>query len=211
MRVNIGCGGTPTPGYRNFDNSPSVRLARTPVIRRMIPKLGLLRPAQRDYFSRAHEIEFGDVVKGLPLPAGSCDVIYSSHTLEHLDRWEADRFCEEALRVLKPGGVLRVAVPDLRRMAERYLAGGDADEFVASTLLSVEKPRSLRQRLTLLTVGFRGHHWMYDGSSLVRLLLRHGFVDPVSLEPGSTTIADPGQLDLFERSDESIYVETRRP
>ncbi len=182
-----------------------------PVMRRIIPRLRLLNPAQREFFALADEIEFGDVVNGLPLPPESCDVIYSSHTLEHLDRWEADRFCEEVLRILKPGGVLRVAVPDLRRMAERYLAVGDADEFVASTLLGVEKPRSLLQRLALLTVGFRNHHWMYDRSSLAQLLLRHGFVDPVSLEPGSTTIADPAQLDLYERSGESIYVETRRP
>jgi hypothetical protein len=61
--------------------------------------------------------------------------------LEHLDRHEARLFLAEAMRVLRPGGVLRLAVPDIRQLVQNYMTTGDADEFVASTLMCVPLPR----------------------------------------------------------------------
>ncbi len=47
--------------------------------------------------------------------------------------------------------------------------------------------------------------------SLSKLLVNEGYVDPVVLPAGQTTIAEPGNLDLFERHEESVYIEARRP
>ena len=52
---------------------------------------------------------------------------------------------------------------------------------------------------------------MYDGTSLTRLLLAMGFKEAAIMPPGSTMIAEPGQLDLSERVSESVYVEAVRP
>lgn len=62
-----------------------------------------------------------DIAKGLPFEDGSFDAVYHSHVLEHLRKEEALPFLQECRRVLKPGGVLRIAVPDLERICRTYL------------------------------------------------------------------------------------------
>ena len=57
----------------------------------------------------------------LPFDSGTVDAIYHSHVLEHLDRDDAKTFLKENARVLKPGGVLRVVVPDLEVVVTHYL------------------------------------------------------------------------------------------
>lgn len=47
-----------------------------------------------------------------PLPDGSVDNIYCSHVIEHIETEHVQRFFRESLRVLKPGGILRLACPD---------------------------------------------------------------------------------------------------
>ncbi len=212
MRVNVGCGLTPTEGWRNFDNSPTVRLARLPGLS-ALRALRLLDPERYRFacFARDHGIEFADATERIPLPDASCDALYSSHMLEHLDRLEAERFLHEAHRVLAPGGVIRIAVPDLTKLVQEYEATGDADRFIERTLLSVPRPKSAAARLRLLLAGVRHHLWMYDGTSLCRLLERAGFVGPEVTPPGTTRIVHPEPLDLSERVDESVYVEAERP
>lgn len=62
-----------------------------------------------------------DVSRGLPLDDASCDAVYHSAVLEHIRPGDAVPFIRECRRVLRPGGVLRVAVPDLERICEVYL------------------------------------------------------------------------------------------
>jgi predicted SAM-dependent methyltransferase len=63
-----------------------------------------------------------DLRQGLPFPDGSCDVVYSSHAIEHFTRAGARRFLGECLRVLRPGGVLRIVAPDLEGVVRTYLS-----------------------------------------------------------------------------------------
>lgn len=209
MRINVGCGQTPTPGWRNFDNSPSLRLAQVPLVPELLRKLGLINHIQYKFvqFAREHQIEHGDARKGLPVGDGSVDVVYSSHMLEHLDSIEASAFLREAFRVLRPGGILRIAVPDLENQVAQYEESGDADAFIEGTYLCVPRARSFGERLRLMLAGTRHHQWMYDGRSLVRILQVHGFVNAEVLPPGQTKIEAPGALDLGERATESVYVE----
>ena len=213
MRVNIGCGQTPTFGWRNFDNSVTVRLSKLPVMSAVLRWLGVLNQAQYQFtkFARQHKIEYGNAVRKLPLKTGSCDVVYSSHMLEHLDRSEAGLFLREAHRLLCPNGILRIAVPDISRQVAQYNACGDADAFMEASCLCVSRPKGLAQRLRLLLVGTRHHQWMYDGKSLSRLLAKHGFVQPEIMPVGMTGISDAGPLNLQERCTKSVYVEARKP
>ncbi len=50
----------------------------------------------------------------------SCETIYASHVLEHIPYREIDAALKEWRRVLKPGGLLMVAVPDLDMLARLY-------------------------------------------------------------------------------------------
>jgi hypothetical protein len=51
---------------------------------------------------------------------------------------------------------------------------------------------------------------MYDGVPQSRLLSQNGFLDPLVLLPGKTTILNPGNLDLFEQFDQGVFMEARR-
>lgn len=92
MRANLGCGNQIYAGWTNID---IVRTGPSVV---------------------AH-----DLSTSIPLPDASCDVVYHSHVLEHLKRADAQFFMRECFRVLKPGGFLRVAVPDLEQICRQYL------------------------------------------------------------------------------------------
>ncbi|CAK9073414.1 Streptogramin A acetyltransferase (Virginiamycin acetyltransferase D) (Vat(D)) [Durusdinium trenchii] len=48
----------------------------------------------------------------LPIESDSAEIVYTSHTLEHIPNEAAEWFLSEVFRVLNPGGILRVTVPD---------------------------------------------------------------------------------------------------
>ncbi len=74
-----------------------------------------------DLFKHA-DVHNYDVRRGLPYPDNTFDVVYSSHTLEHFSHGDGKRFIAEMHRVLKPGGIIRLAVPDLEQIAREYIA-----------------------------------------------------------------------------------------
>ena len=57
------------------------------------------------------------------IPDGQVGLIYACHVLEHFGRKETVRVLTEWRRVLRPGGVLRLAVPDYEACAKLYLSG----------------------------------------------------------------------------------------
>ena len=161
--------------------------------------------------ARAKEIKYADVIRRIPEPDRSVEVLYTSHMLEHLDRDQARQFLKEARRVLAAGGVIRVAVPSLKGHVDQYVADGDGDGFLARVMLTRERPRTIREKLSYLVMGDRHHLWMYDGRSLCRLLESAGFVGVREMAAGETSIPNPAPLDLAERSPESVFVEARNP
>ncbi|MGA0545063.1 class I SAM-dependent methyltransferase [Brevundimonas sp. VNH65] len=104
-------------------------------------------------------------VEVLPFQAdGSVDLIYACHVLEHFGRNEYQAVLAEWRRVLKPGGVLRLAVPDFAACAELYVQG---------------RLNSLNQIMGLLIGGQRDqydfHKVLFDEPSLTQALLDAGF------------------------------------
>lgn len=213
IKVNVGCGTTPTPGWVNFDNSISVRLACIPGISGGLARLRFIGPGSACLaeMARQGKVRFANAATRIPCPSGSASAVYSSHMIEHLDRREARAFLAEVRRVLRPGGIARLAVPDLFQLVSGYLTSGDADEFVASTHMGLVRPAGPRAWAKWVLAGPRHHLWMYDGDSLIRLLREAGFTDASVEPPGVTRITEPGELDLWERMTESVYVEAVRP
>lgn len=212
-RINVGCGPTPTEGWVNYDNSMSVRLAWMLGAGRVLQRVPLLREPQRRFISLARvlDVRYANAVRRIPQPTASVEVLYSSHMLEHLDPQEAASFLREARRVLKPGGVIRIAVPDLRYHVDNYLDSGDANALIEGTLLTKNRPRRFAEKVAYLAIGDRHHQWMYDGESLCGLLNSAGFLTPKVMEAGTTMIIGPGKLNLSERSPESVFVEALNP
>jgi SAM-dependent methyltransferase len=213
IKINVGCGLSPTPGWSNFDNSLSVRTARRPIISAALARLGFLGGQSRELAVAGREgnVRFANATHRIPCPDGCASAVYSSHMIEHLDRNEARAFLAEVKRVLRPGGIVRIAAPDLFLCVRDYLEDGDADQFVAGIHMGLDRPSGVRARIRWTLVGPRHHLWMYDGGSLVRLLSAAGFEDAAVLPPGLTQIPEPGQLDLKERAAESVYAEAIRP
>jgi len=213
IRVNVGCGASPTQGWANFDNSFSIRAARWPLVVPVLARLGILgwQSAGLGRVADARNIQFGNATARIPCASSSVSAVYSSHMIEHLDCGEARAFLAEVRRILRSGGVVRISVPDIARLVQDYLVTGDADGFIAATHMGLNRPTGLMAWMKWILVGPRHHLWMYDGDSLAKLLREAGFADVAIMPPGKTNIEDPGDLDLEERASESVYVEAVRP
>src|SRR4051794_3774661 len=105
LRVNVGCGQSPTPGYVNFDNSLSLALPGMTSVASILIKLKLIdqQQASMSHVGRRHGIRRAEATR-LPLPDHSAAVLYSSHMIEHLSRGQALEFLLEARRGPRPPG-----------------------------------------------------------------------------------------------------------
>lgn len=74
-----------------------------------------------DFQGRGNEVLGYNLELGIPFADDSFDIVYHSHILEHFSKKWAEFFLQECFRVLKPGGLLRIAVPDLENIATAYL------------------------------------------------------------------------------------------
>jgi predicted SAM-dependent methyltransferase len=210
IRLNIGCGKTPTKGWINMDNSWAIKLANSKFKYKVARILGLLNTKQIENieWNKLNKIQFADATKSFPFKDSSVECIYTSHMLEHLSQDGAKIFLKEAFRVLKIGGILRIAVPDLKIAIDEYIKSGDADSFMRNILVQAPPISSLKQKIILFMTGYRHHQWMYDGASLSKLLKEIGFKETEICEKGHTKIHKPGELNLNEREEDSVYVES---
>jgi predicted SAM-dependent methyltransferase len=201
--INLGCGTNPCDGWVNLDRSPGVLLRRFPgSARRALAALGV-REALVEWPAAVQRV---DATRGLPFGNGTVDAIYSSHMLEHLSARDGAIVLAECHRVLRSDGVLRLALPDLRSLADSYLASDDpeaADRFMDASLLGwPEQPTGLRRFVDRLS-GAR-HRWMYDAASLQAHCLRLGFL---ATEEWSFREGRCPDLAQVEHRQDSVYVE----
>lgn len=61
-----------------------------------------------------------NLLKGIPYPDNQFDVVYHSQVLEHIPKEDAPTFIKECFRVLKPGGIIRIVLPDLENLMQEY-------------------------------------------------------------------------------------------
>ena len=122
---------------------------------------------------------------GLPLPTGSARYVFVAHLLEHLFHpAQSSRLLAEIRRVLAPGGVVRIVVPDIEKYLRAYANGDEA--FFAERRRQRGLPVELTSLETLLPYAgagatpdalFEHHKFGYDFATLARALERAGFVD----------------------------------
>ena len=74
-----------------------------------------------DFYSIDPNVIRHNLLKGIPFPNNNIDFLYSSHLLEHFTRKDADYFISECFRVLKPGAIMRIVVPDLQKICKEYI------------------------------------------------------------------------------------------
>jgi predicted SAM-dependent methyltransferase len=78
-----------------------------------------------DFISTNENILAHDLKLGVPFNDNSFHAVYHSHVLEHFPKADAVKFMKECYRVLKPGGVIRIAVPNLEEIVRQYLLNLD--------------------------------------------------------------------------------------
>ena len=197
--LNIGSSGRITPGFEHVD-------------REAIP---------------GANVRVCDIRLGLPYPAGSVEVAVMSHVLEHLHPfWEAPTVLREVHRVLMPGGVFRVAVPDLAKLASAYMGGEDQiTEALAKTQRELkeyvgtpyeELPAALRFSVICFgdnsgSPAYDGHRVCFDDESLKWVLTRAGFVDFAVVGPAESRHPDLLRRYRDVEAAEEIVVEVSKP
>jgi SAM-dependent methyltransferase len=231
VMFNVGCGIRMNREWNNVDFSYLSRLRKHMGLARLLHRTGALSDLRWNRLPLIDpEVIVHDLRKGIPAPDDSADVVYHSHVLEHIDREVAPVFLRECLRVLKPGGIIRVVVPDLERSAEEYLAAiaeldagrrEGLDRLNATTEFLFEQmvrgansatklqPAPVRVVERLLRGDARrdgeAHRWMYDRYSLADLLRRVGFRDPVQQEAHTSLVEGWTSFDLDTEPDGTVY------
>lgn len=143
-----------------------------------------------------------NATKKIPFPSGSLDGIFAEQFIEHLELVEAESFLRECHRVLKPGGVVRLATPDLEGLIEVYLG---SNTRVPRKLALARHRRNHRPELThaalspaqFLNDYFRlwGHRFIFDEYSLSRLSSKVGFGEFLRLSFGESPSTDLSSLE----------------
>ena len=145
-----------------------------------------------------------DVRRPWPFAGGAAAEIYAEHLFEHLG-WpgEAEHFLAEARRVLRPGGTLRLSVPDLARHVQAYIGRDEAFHRQFAPFLPVEAATWA----DALNHHFRQggeHQYAYDAETLEALLRTAGFDEVRATAPSR-------EYEQASRDFESLVVTGRRP
>jgi predicted SAM-dependent methyltransferase len=121
---------------------------------------------------------------GLPFDGGTCDFIYNEHFLEHLTIEQGRHFLRECCRVLKPGGVLRIAMPDMNECVRQYWE----NDWEKQPWIVKHGYTWIRTRCEYLNIAFREweHKWLYDREELRRRLSEAGFSEIIDVKHGDS-------------------------
>ena len=168
--TQFGCGLCAPSRWLNFDASPAMRLQRLPLVGNLVPS--------GEFGRYPSNVQYGDIVKGLPIADSSVELLYCSHVLEHITLEELRMALKNCYRHLQIGGIFRLVLPDLEIMAKNYINVIEPDaahEFMRLTYLGKETRK--RDLISFIKDWLAGnnHLWMYDYNSLSAELQTAGF------------------------------------
>ena len=172
-RLNWGCGGHTLPGWINSDQK------------------------------EGDGIDLScDISQGLPLETGSMDYAVSIHALPEVPYDALVPVLQELRRVIKPGGILRLCLPDLIKGVRAY-ERGDRDYF----LVPDEDAKSLGAKLITQLIWYGYSRTLFTKEFIEEMLLKAGFARVEHCQYRQTSGPHPEIVDLDNREPESLYVE----
>ena len=209
-RLNIGCGPIQPDGWTNIDGSNRAKLAsKVPWLDRALVALRLLPPTEFDGQTVAI-----DVRKRLPFAENSIAAVYGGEILEHFTQAQAVKFLDECFRVMMPGGVLRIRVPDNFGFWRRYVT--EFEEAFARPRgdWTTSHERFVKMFFNDICVSrpwlnSMGHYhkWMFDEITLIRIFEDAGFVETERCRKHDSRIPDIASVE----SREDLIVEGIKP
>ncbi|GLH76758.1 hypothetical protein SSBR45G_16660 [Bradyrhizobium sp. SSBR45G] len=194
-KLHIGAFNCGIEGWINTDITPHLWIARIPFAATVLHALGLIGDSRyaEHRSGKFAMLRYVNLTKPLPFADASTSAIFSAHVFEHLFPDEIERLVREAHRVLVPGGVCRVVVPDVERIVALYDAA---------------RPQAFLQGMFEVTtrrdVAF-AHHWGFTRESLATLFREAGFSQTEACGYRQGRCPDLELLD--NRPDESIFFE----
>jgi predicted SAM-dependent methyltransferase len=182
--LNLGCGQAYVPGMVNADFFP--RLSR------------IGRPARLEWYL--------DLRYPLNCPEGVFSGVFCEHTLEHLTPDHGQNLLRELFRIMQPGALIRLTVPDLEKYVQFYLHGSDG---MTPHPRFAEKFGSGVRAMRALTQDF-GHVSVWDYAELASVLVLSGFT---SVRQAAFRDCADARLchDREGRAWETLYVEAQKP
>jgi predicted SAM-dependent methyltransferase len=197
--LNLGCGHVQPAGWVNVDDSYRAWLvSRLPLLDRLLVRLRLLPVTE---FTR--HVTYFNVGRRFPWPDGSAQAVYLGEILEHFTPEAGARVVRECFRVLQPGGVIRIRVPDNARFWARYLEEFERTRQRPRDEWTVEHTRWVKMFFEQICVRKRlfssmghFHKWMYDEISLIKLLESVGFRAADRMPFHQSRIADIAAVEI---------------
>jgi len=147
-----------------------------------------------------------DIRAGLPLQDNSFDYAVSIHALPEIPYADLDRAISELRRVLKPGGVLRLSLPDLDKAIRAYVSK-DIDYFF---LIPDDVVTSLSGKMIVQLLWYGRSRCMFTVEFISELLKRCGFQNIQPCGFRETRSSFPGIIELDDRELESLFVEATK-
>lgn len=144
-----------------------------------------------------------DVTKKFPLPDNTFNFIFSEHMIEHITLPQAQVMLKESLRVLKPGGVIRITTPDMAKILPLYKP--DLSEEQLKYLDWAEKTHIEKPLLDIhnhyINNYFHswGHQFIYDFNSMKKLLELIGFINIREVQLYKSTHLELDNLELHHK------------
>jgi len=147
-----------------------------------------------------------DILAGLPLEADSFDYVVAIHALPEIPIRDQQRTLRELQRVLKPGGVLRLGLPDMDKAIRAYLAK-DIDYFF---LIPDDAAKTLSGKMITQLLWYGISRCMFTAEFATELLERSGFREIKVCGFRQTRSNFPGIVELDDRELESFFVEATK-
>jgi predicted SAM-dependent methyltransferase len=146
-----------------------------------------------------------DIRDGLPIEGDSLDYVVSIHALPEVPYADLVPALHELRRVLKPGGVLRLGLPDLDRGIRAYLEG-DRDYF----LVPDEDAKSIGAKFVVQMTWYGYSRNLFTYDYIAEMLAKAGFARVRRCEFQQTLSAHPEITELDNRERESLFVEATK-
>ena len=163
------------------------------------------------YPFQAPEVIFLDATKPFPFKDGTFDYIFSEHMIEHINYQDGLFMLRECYRILKPGGKIRIATPDLSILANLYRAEKTENQkrYIKSVIDTWLPDIEVYNECFALNNMFRnfGHQFIYDQSTLQCAMEKLGFIE-VTRYPIGESDDEVFRGIEFHLNDEAIRFET---
>ena len=210
VQLNLGCGHVQPEGWVNVDGSNRARVAsRFPWLDRLLVAARLFSPTEFGATT-----VYADLSRRFPWRDNSVDAVYMGEILEHFTRERGLGVLGECYRVLRPGGVLRVRVPDNAQFWANYLAEYGKTREAPRSRWDLGHVRWTKMFFRDICVAHRplrsyGHYhkFMYDDVSLILTLEGVGFRDVDRMPFRQSRIPDVASVEVRD----DLIVEAVKP